>query len=332
MEQASVLRTVENPILRQEVLRRARHQSFWTRWEGPISILIAGLCVGLTLASLSEVTITLAQGNNRGRFFISTTTLTVAQTTSWILFLAMTLRGMMAGVYSIHHEFMTQTWEALVLSNMSLRQILFGKWRAALRRVGPWMVALGLARLLLLPITSAAVLIPFYASALYRLQACTGSNCNSGFYNADPSVTLPLETIILAPVLVVILTILEALASTILGMAMAMLIKRNVVSLVAALGIRFIPLLTIGGLTNPIRLRFNPNFAFYSRAWSSIFFALTDGGMGSITRMLTPQSSLYVDRLYNSLLDPLLAVLALSAIIVGSWGLTRLLLRYSGAL
>src|SRR5258708_4576339 len=142
----------DNPIVWQELVHQRRNaptplQRWWLL--GPL--IITGMIV-LVASTLTQVDYPTRE---LGIYMI------------WIVQTATVVRALLAGANAISREHVGLTWDSLVLTGISARQILFGKWRAVLRRVGPWMVMLGVIRLVMIPIFMVA-LVNRYAWLVVR--------------------------------------------------------------------------------------------------------------------------------------------------------------------
>ena len=60
----------------------------------------------------------------------------------WIFHSIVAFRLVLAGLNTISREHTAQTWEALILTGVSARQIFMGKWRAVLWRMRAWPISL----------------------------------------------------------------------------------------------------------------------------------------------------------------------------------------------
>src|SRR5262245_43838333 len=142
----------DNPIIWQELSHQQRNAPrFLQRWWilGPLLIFLMVVMVASTLAQIDYPT------RELGIYMI------------YVVQIATISRALVAGANTISREHVGLTWDALVLTGVSAQQILFGKWRAALRRVGPWMVMFGVLRLAMIPILFVA-LVNRYAAVLLQ--------------------------------------------------------------------------------------------------------------------------------------------------------------------
>src|SRR5258706_16209119 len=115
-----------NPIVWQELRHQQRSSLRFVhfRWLGPLLLV---LMVGAVAYSLN---------------WADFETRELAIYMMWIVNVAVCIRALAAGANAISREHVGLTWDSLVLTGVSARRILFGKWQAALQRVTPWMVAL----------------------------------------------------------------------------------------------------------------------------------------------------------------------------------------------
>src|SRR5262249_13768334 len=138
----------------------------------------------------------------------------------WIVHIMTAVRAVVAGANAISREHVGQTWDALGLTGVSARKILFGKWRAALYSIRSWVLGLGVVRLAMLPVFMIALVHRYiwFQFGLYYTGG-TGSSTYASTYFPDAQFTWVPEAALLAVVMVVLLTVLEALTCTALGLA-----------------------------------------------------------------------------------------------------------------
>src|SRR5688572_27134370 len=163
----AVLTRVGNPILWQEFTHQVRSGPRWMRWGSVFGILLAASAILYTLSTLSK---------------IDAPTRELALIIIWIIHSATAVRAIVAGANTISREHVGQTWDALVLTGVSARRILFGKWRAALWRVRGWTLMLGIVRLVMLPVFVLALINRFIYRNAYQYNASYSSN---GYYYFD---------------------------------------------------------------------------------------------------------------------------------------------------
>src|SRR5258707_13879095 len=142
-------------------------------------------------------------------------------------------------------EHVGQTWDALALTGVSAQRILLGKWLAALRQVRGWMLLLGVLRLAALPIFSVALAktYAYYTCGMYS------SNTYSSFYGCDagtPFTLVPWAALI-GVLMTVMLTILDVMCCTAIGMAASALTRRGTSATIVAILARFAPVLIFAG-------------------------------------------------------------------------------------
>jgi len=318
---------VRNPILVQEVNYQRRTASrFWgyIKVFGPLA-----LCAlfGLLVLSLSQVI------NNQTR--------EITIFAIWFVHAIVVTRCVIAGANAISREHVGQTWDALILTGVSTRQILFGKWMAANRRVAPWMLALGAFRLAALPLFTMALVTRFaWRFSAYNMSA-TGVSPNPAAYSAAattpslPMLTFALEPALLAALLIVLLTILEIMACTAIGIAASAITRRGVMAMILAFCIRFAPVVIFAGFT-----RYEVGDS--ARSWQVLRFpalALADSGTSPLIQLMIPlrnwdrnvyyqQFNFYRDALGGILLATGLLLILLSLSMLVAW----FAIRTSGAL
>jgi ABC-type Na+ efflux pump permease subunit len=125
-----------NPVEWQEFKSQQRRiPAFIRRWWLSIPITLALVVVGIVL--------TLSEADNPTR--------DLALHAIWIFRIITVIRALVAGSTAISREHTGRTWEPLILTGISVRHILLGKWLGVLHQVAPWMFGLGTLRLIMLP-------------------------------------------------------------------------------------------------------------------------------------------------------------------------------------
>jgi hypothetical protein len=303
----------DNPIIAQEVNYQRRSDSRPFRAFMDISPLILIVAILLILASLQR---------------IDYPTREFALYTIWIIHALTAVRAVSAGVNAISREHVGQTWDALVLTGISARKIFFGKWRAALRRSAPWMLALGTMRLAMLPVFTMAILNRLAWRNLVRgyYNFSSYSGATSDFYY---NVEWVAWAAVVAVIATVALTMLEVLFCTALGLAASATIRRTVPAAVVALSLRFLPVALFAGFA-----RYELGDAPLYRLARYAPFAMADAGTSPLMQLVWPLfpwryiNDLHVRALEGLLMATLLLVLGLAVSVAVAW----FAIRSSGAL
>jgi hypothetical protein len=294
---------MRNPILWQEALFQNANTMRWRRW-----MVWMGGVVLLGVIALAAYSLTSLNGSSRD----------IAIFTIWITHALVVVRAIAAGANTISREHTALTWDTLVLTGVSARQILVGKFRAVLDRLGAWMLVLGIVRLVFLPILMVSFVI--------RYSTVMRSNGNLYYAQVTTPEWVPWACV-LAVLFTVILTILEVASSAALGMAASAALKRGWTALIAAITIRFIPVAL---------------FAVFTRyavgdgpSWRLLRFpplSLADSGSAALYQMVLPNtmwtSQAPLTALPGVAMVALMLLLFLSAsLVVAYWSIRR-----SGAL
>jgi hypothetical protein len=313
---------ISNPILYKEHTYLQRIGRRWRHWEFLIGIALTALALTFILSLLnSNVGYNLNRNSrNTSVFFILLAV--------WTVHTTVIIRAILAGVSVISREHVGQTWDSLVLTGVSVRQILFGKLRAALRTVMPWMLVLGMLRVVLLP------LMTYYTIQRITLRCianATASYASSGTYYTSYYCTqidwVPWAWIA-APLVAVVLTMLEVVACVSLGLAASAITRRSVTAAVLAISVRFIPVAAFAG------------FAIYEVGDSGWFFrylryspfTIADGGMSGLLQLVNPTGYRFAGSQIDALPGLLGVAVMLGIFLVGSWYASLWLLRRGGAL
>ncbi|MBX3061506.1 MAG: hypothetical protein KF726_00930 [Anaerolineae bacterium] len=202
----------------------------------------------------------------------------------WIVNAVVAIRCIVAGVNVTAREFSAGTWDSLVLTGVGARRIFFGYWRASLKVSAPWMFALGVLRLAMLPIAMIGIVNLFAVDMVYLYGAPSP-------YNPTP---FPPDMIffdflgnyaLLAVFSAVALTMLEVLTCTALGIAAAALLRSSTLSILLATAIRLIPVFG-GGVIAWLdgTVDFRSPFALFRHPAT----AIADLGTAPISRLVAP--------------------------------------------
>lgn len=284
----AVLARLNNPILWQEYTHQQRSGPRWMRWGTTVSVLAV-------VASLTYVLYTLGQPDQPTR--------EAALFIIWVTHVLVATRCIVAGANAISREHVAQTWDALVLTGVSGRRILFGKYRAALARVGGWALALGVVRLVMLPIFIMAFINRVGYFRYWRFNSTTYEYQNWTF-------ELVPESVILAVTMTVGLTLLEVLCCTALGLASSAVFRRGSTATAAAMLIRFAPVALFAAFT-----RYELGAATPWRMMRFAPFALADGGTSPLYQLILPvlpwTRNRHIDALPGLFLATLLILLTL---------------------
>jgi hypothetical protein len=326
----------DNPILWQELNHQQRHVRYVLKrwwWLGPA--IIANM--------IMTVLITMQEPEFRTR--------ELAICFVWIVHIAVVIRALAAGSNAISREHVGLTWDSLVLTGISARQILLGKWRAALRRVAPWMFCLGVIRLIMLPIFLYSVL-GFYAwtgAQAYNSYANNNYSNSPYYYNVPELEFTPVGWVPWAAVLAVtasvVLSLLEVLACTMLGIACSALTRRGTFASIVALCVRFAPVAIFLAVTyhdQDVAERLTSGGSYLSRLSYDILkyhpFSLADAGNAALSRLMVPFISWSYDPLTDfsthrdALIGLFLATALLIFLLAGSYFVAWMSIRHHGAL
>jgi hypothetical protein len=240
--------------------------------------------------------------------------------TVWVVHAIVAARCILAGANAISREHVGQTWDALVLTGLSARQIMLGKWAAAMRRAAPWVLALTVIRLSMLPIL-AVLLTQRFAFWTYRRM-------NSGYYDGEISLTiswLPWAWI-LSVVATVALTVLEAACCTALGLFGSTVTRRGAAAIALAALIRFAPVAIFAGFTRYELGNMSWRYFRYTP------FALADGGTSPVYQLVSPLMQWTAGR-HEQALGPLLLVIGMLGLMTFvAISVALVLIRRNGAL
>ncbi len=301
-----------NPVRWQEITHQERNAPYWVRRGaalGPVIILAMVVYAPLSLIDF----------NNPSREF--------ASLFIWIVHAAVATRCIVAGANTVSREHIGLTWDALVLTGVSARRIMSGKWFGALFRVRGWVLSLTLVRVAMIPVFFMWVAnrVVWWYFGRYGPAAYSSSY---GSYRDDmPTEFLwvPLASI-LAVVMAIILTLLEAGACTALGMAASALTRRGTTAIVFAMTLRFIPLAVFWAFT---RYELGPTTYLWFRFTP---FALADSGTSPLTQLSFPLMEWTQGRYSEALPGLLWVTVLLGGLLVASLVGALIAIQRAGAL
>jgi hypothetical protein len=236
----------------------------------------------------------------------------------WLFHALAAARAVAAGANAVSREHENHTWTPLILTGVTARQILWGKWWAVMHHVAPMMLALGTARLLLLPVFMIAFVHRFAWLMTYR-----------GRYPYEGSATIEWVAwaAILAVGMTVVLTVLEIMTCTALGLAASAVLRRRGLAMVVALAIRFTPVILFAAFT-----RTQIDDAPFYRLMRFTPLALADGGSSPLYQLVMPRT-LWTAAVHQSALPGVvLAVSLLLLLLAIALVIAQYAIRVSGAM
>jgi hypothetical protein len=287
----------DNPIFRREMIRLER-RTVAHRWRSAAIILSLISILGMLFALLLWMYPSPYGQSYIWMFFPAWST--------WVIYAITVLQAIVAST-SILGEFTQQTWEQLIVTGISVRRILFGNWLAALHRIRGWLFFLIIARIAVLPIyllVSVKVALPVCSYAICVLQ--------------PPA---PLSIWFVAIGITVVLTILDILCCSLIGLAASAITGNSRFAAVFAILVRFSPLVVF--------LAFGFNDLNFWEWWASPPFALVDGGTAPAVQLIMPLS--LSDVHFEPFLGLLLITSALTLIFLAMLSATLVILRINGA-
>src|SRR5258708_20551251 len=306
----ALLSQLDNPVLWQRITHPAPGTPRWPQ---------RGLIRSRFAPPLFLIYITVALTDSQG--YPTTLVLLYA---IWILHIATAVRACAVRAHVLSREDVGQTWDALALTGVSAQRILLGKWLAALRQVRGWMLLLGVLRLAALPIFSVALAktYAYYTCGMYS------SNTYSSFYGCDagtPFTLVPWAALI-GVLMTVMLTILDVMCCTAIGMGARALTRRGTSATIVAILVRFAPVLIFAGFA-----RYDIG-GFSWRWWLYTPFALADGGTSPLMQLVYPVVSWTEGRHVAALPGLALATIMVLTFLASSLGASLVIIRRTGAL
>jgi hypothetical protein len=307
----ALLTQVNNPVLWQETTHQERGMQRWRKRWWWIGYVLVFLLIGFLASTLQDV-----------RYGTRETALLVI----WIIHACAAIFAIVAGANVISREHVGATWDALVLTGVSTRQILLGKYKAALRRSAGWLLLLGITKLAMIPIFVFAMLNRF---AWFYTYNSTGANNRFADVDYNIEIELLVWAVLLSVGATVFLTVLEILTCTALGMAASALTRRGGLALIFAITVRFIPVAVFAGFTF-FEYRDTPYRGY--RWWRYTPFSLADTGTSALYQLSLPvvnwTRGRHIEALPGLFLASGLLIILLAASLFVAW----YCIRRSGAL
>lgn len=306
-----------NPVFWQEYLRFRRATQGWRRWEKPVIFLVGLIALSFIFYFWQSGMTYNASRNTRQ------TAILFSLMIVWIVHIIVATRSIIAGVTIINREYVGQTWDSLVLTGISSRQILLGKFRAALRSVLPWMLLLAVVRLTLLPLMSYYLLQRIAFRCYSNLYGAGGYNGYEGCFTPE---WVPWAWL-LAPLITIALTALEVTACVALGLATSAISRSSISAAVFAISARFLPIATFVGFA---RYELGDTWLFRYLRFSP--FTLADGGTAGLIQLAYPITG-WSQGAHAGTLPGLLGVaLLLGGVLIASLALSLWAIKRGGAL
>jgi ABC-type transport system involved in multi-copper enzyme maturation permease subunit len=300
-----------NPVEWQEINSQQRRiPAFIRRWwlSIPITLILVIMGIALTLSDIDNPTRDLAIH------------------TIWIFHIVVVIRALVTGATAISREHAGRTWDPLILTGISARRILLGKWLGAAHFVAPWMFGLGALRLIMLPVLMLAF-VNRYAWWSYARAATYTYTYPSTNYIAYREVSWVAWAAVLAVALTVLLTLLEVLSSVAVGLAASAILRRSTLATIAALCLRFLPVFLFTLITRQ-QVGIGPSW----RILRATPLAVADGGSAALYQMVLPRTTWTTTAHINALPGALLAAGLLTTLLVISLLVAWYAIRRSGAL
>lgn len=261
--------SARNPILRRELTRLWRFRPRWLWLRKLIVAFGLAAIIGGIAATFRD---------------LSAPSRELAINAVWIINIAVALRALWAGASAASREFTGSTFDSLVLTGVGARRMLIGSWLGALRIAAPWGVALGTIRLAMLPISMLGVTTRFSVELVARYGPPTPIDPFPypewmTFYDWVPWAA------VLAVISAVLLSVLEVMAGTAIGVAAGILTRHSTSAVLLAGMIRLLPLL-LGG-TVALRdgtVDFTNPYSIFIHTGT----ALADMGTSPLSRLTVP--------------------------------------------
>ena len=297
-----------NPIEWQELtLQQRRIPAFVRRWWLfiPVTLTMVFLGIALTLNGVDNPTRDLAIH------------------VIWIFHIITVIRALIAGSIAVSREHAGRTWEPLIMTGISARHILLGKWLGVLHLLSPWMFGLGALRLLMLPV----LMLAFVNRYAWWSYARTANlyNASGELYYRD--ISWVGWAALLAVFMTLVLTALEVMSSAAVGVAASAVLRRTTLAMIAALCVRFLPVFVFALATRQ-QVGLGPSW----RILRATPLAVADGGSAALYQLVLPYTTWTTTAHANALSGVLLATVLLTVLLLVALVVAWAAIRRSGAL
>ena len=267
--------------------------------------------LGLLVVAVGAIVLTLDN--------FTTPTQQLAVYVIWIVHAVTASRAISAGANAVSREHVGKTWDSLVLTGISARQILLGKWLGVLNRTAGWMMIFGAVRLVMLPV--------FMLSLLYRFAWFTGGVSSQYYSDGLDAVGWVPWAALLAVVMSATQAVLEVMACTALGMAASAWTRRGWTAMIVAFCIRLLPVALFAGFT-----RYQMGGGPYWRVLSFPALSLADAGTGPLWQLALPLTGWTQRAHINALPGLVMATALLLGFLAVSLAMIWWAIRRDGAL
>ena len=299
-----------NPIEWQEMKHQERSIPAYMRrywWLAPLALALA---VAGVASMLRQVT----AGTREAALYVI-----------WIVHALAAARALAAGANAISREHVRLTWDTLVMTGVSAKQILFGKWLGVLRHAAPWMLLLATVRLAMLPVFMLAFVNRYAWRHTYGGYG--SGNYGGAYYGVSPVIDWVPWAAVLAVMLTVVLTVLELLTCTALGLAASATLRRGWLAMIAAFCVRFAPVIFFAAFTY-YEVGDSPSWRILRFPWLS----LADGGTAALYQLSLPLATWTSGTHITALPGALMSAGLLLAMLAGALGVAWYAIRSAGAL
>jgi len=285
----------DNPIFRRELIRLKRQVKGHQRRSLLIILLMSSIL--LLLLALLLWMYPSGYGQQYIWMFFPAWAL-------WVVYAITVLQTIIASVGILGAEYIDQTWEPLVITGINVRRILLGNWLAAIHRIRGWLFFLTIARIAVLPVY-----------VLVSVKVASAECGASGFHCIWQPPTLSAWALAIG--ITILLTILDILCCSMIGLAAITITRNSGFAAILAIVLRFSPLFIF------LASGFDAD-NFWSW-WISPPFALVDGGTAPAVQLIMPLRPDWIH--FNPLFGLLLLMGALLILLPIFISITFMLMR-----
>lgn len=321
----------DNPILRLEIKHQQRTVPRWLQWFDRFGVIVLALVISLALFLLP-----IKDDLYGSHSWLYPEIDIFLPLLLWIAQLLIILRCVFASVNTMHYHRGWKQWDVMVLTGMTRKQILIGKFWGTLYQLRGWMVAIGIINLAVAALVSTNLIVFCYRNPLEELRAEMSISPWMDIASYDYAMSLQagdcpeprtIGQIGLIVIHTIAISILATMVSTAVGL-MGGLIGNQAIGFVVALTCRLAPVFIFTLFPDYPYAGGYIVWRWYEYTW----FSFADGGATGILRAGIIWDPYPTMTIYPTLLAFWAAILMYIAYLVFAFLISNFLLRRQGVL
>lgn len=322
----------DNPVLRAEINYQQRIVPRWLQWFDRFGVIVVALIISLVLLIFPIMDDRYGTGG-----YLYGSMHDPLLVLLWISQFIVIFRCVFVGANAMQHHNGPQENDIIVLTGISRKQVLTGRYWATLYQLRGWIIAFGIIKLATFAFVILSLTIYCYRSpmdsVIRQLRFYGGRTPPLDWALGLLQGTLPrlpdTSRILLAGIHIPTIAILEIMVSSAIGIVGGLL-PQKVIGLIVAILLRFIPIINFS-----LRPDYPHALGYFLWRWYEYtLFSLVDGGSSGILRAgLFFRSNQDVNQItLASLLAFWTAIIMFIAYLVFAFLISNFLLRRQGFL